>query len=62
MTLAAMAADRDSVGRPLLGVWRAEIAQVVATLGLPTVDDPGNYDLAHTRNLLRHRLRSVWRQ
>ena len=24
--------------------------------GLPPVDDPANYDLAHTRNLLRHKL------
>ncbi len=54
--LAAMAADRQSVGRPLLGVWRADVARVAATLELPAVDDPANYDPAHTRNLLRHKL------
>lgn len=54
--LAAMAAQRRWVERPLLGLWRDEIAEVVAALGLPTVDDPGNHDLAHTRNVLRRKL------
>jgi tRNA(Ile)-lysidine synthase len=54
--LAAMAADRHTVLRPLLGLWRAEVVEVAVALGLPTVDDPSNYDLAHTRNLLRRKL------
>jgi tRNA(Ile)-lysidine synthase len=54
--LAAMASERQSVRRPLLGVWRADVARVAATLELPTIDDPANYDVAHTRNLLRHKL------
>jgi len=54
--LASMAADREAVARPLLGLWRDDIAQVAAALELPTVDDPANHDLAHTRNLLRGKL------
>ncbi len=54
--LAAMAAGRPPVRRPLLGLWREEIVPVAAALGLPTVDDPGNHDLTHTRNLLRRKL------
>jgi tRNA(Ile)-lysidine synthase len=54
--LAAMAARRRWVERPLLGLWRDEISEVAAALGLPTIDDPANHDLAHTRNVLRDKL------
>ena len=36
--------DAIAVVRPLLGWRRAELAEVVATAGLPVVDDPSNVD------------------
>ena len=60
--LGAMAADSErAVGRrklrlvrPLLGVWRAEIDDYLATTRLRWRDDPTNADPAHaTRNRLR---------
>jgi tRNA(Ile)-lysidine synthase len=50
--LAAM----DPTTHPLLGLRRAETEALCAQLGIVTVNDPSNDDLAFRRNDVRHRL------
>jgi tRNA(Ile)-lysidine synthase len=52
--LAGMAPVRGRVVRPLLGVRRAETAELCARLGLSVVCDPMNEDRAFGRVALRH--------
>lgn len=54
--LAAMAAPRSDVVRPLLGFRRAELRRHAETLGLPFVDDPANEDPGYLRNRIRGEL------
>jgi len=54
--LSAMAADRQSVVRPLLDIRRDDVGGVARALQLATIADPANDDRTHTRNLLRHEL------
>lgn len=54
--LAAMAAERPALWRPLLGFDRATIAAICTDLGFAAVSDPANEDLTHTRNRLRHQV------
>jgi tRNA(Ile)-lysidine synthase len=51
--LAGMPPRRGSVVRPLLGVARAELAELCARLGLDPLEDPMNADCAHRRVWLR---------
>ncbi len=44
------------VVRPLLGVTRRDLANVVTAAGLDPVDDPSNRNLRLARNRVRHRL------
>jgi len=54
--LAAMARDREDVWRPLLRVSRADVGAVALRLALPAAEDPANFDMRSSRNVLRHRL------
>jgi tRNA(Ile)-lysidine synthase len=54
--IAGMAARRDRIARPLLGLRRAETRALCATLGLAVVEDPMNGDVAFTRVALRHQV------
>lgn len=51
--LGAMAAQRDAIVRPLLGLRRADTVEICARLGLEPVDDPMNHDRAFRRVWLR---------
>jgi tRNA(Ile)-lysidine synthase len=44
------------VARPLVHLSRAALAEVAAARGLAWVDDPGNWNLRHHRNRLRHEI------
>ncbi|MEM7479968.1 MAG: tRNA lysidine(34) synthetase TilS [Acidobacteriota bacterium] len=55
------AADLTLV-RPLLGVRRAVLAEIVREAELKPVEDPSNLDLSLARNLVRHRLLPVLEQ
>lgn len=52
--LAAMAAARNRVWRPLLGWRREDVRSAAVQLDLPFVDDPTNSDTSFQRNRLRH--------
>jgi tRNA(Ile)-lysidine synthase len=52
--LSGMAARRGAVARPLLGVRRAELAELVRERGFEALRDPTNDDLAYKRNWVRH--------
>jgi tRNA(Ile)-lysidine synthase len=54
--LTAMAERGGSLARPLLRVWRADVAAYCAALELVTVDDPSNADPRHLRSRVRHEL------
>lgn len=54
--IAGMAARRDRIARPLLGLRRAETHALCATLGLAVVEDPMNADVAFTRVALRRQV------
>ena len=54
--IAGMAARRDRIARPLLGLRRAETRALCATLGLDVVEDPMNLDVAFTRVALRRQV------
>ncbi len=45
---------RGRVIRPLLDATRSETVEYCAAHGLPTVSDPSNHDLQHSRSRLRH--------
>ena len=51
--LAAFAAARDDIWRPLIRLSRAQVRDRAETLQLPFTDDPSNDDPAFTRNRLR---------
>lgn len=64
MEMASRAPDllRDSelvLGRPLLGVSRAELESFVAAAGISHIDDESNADLRYARNALRHEVMPV---
>ncbi len=42
--------------RPLLGVWRQDLASYLEQRNLPHRDDPSNADPTHLRNRVRHQL------
>ncbi len=44
------------LARPLLAIDRATLVDYAAQVGLVGVEDPANTDLAHDRNVLRHRI------
>ncbi|MGH7722864.1 MAG: tRNA lysidine(34) synthetase TilS [Candidatus Dormibacteria bacterium] len=54
--LAAMAERSGPLARPLLRVWRADVAAYCSALGLTTVDDPSNADPRFLRSRVRHEL------
>lgn len=54
--IGGMAARRDRIARPLLGLRRTETRALCATLGLAVVEDPMNADVAFTRVALRHQV------
>lgn len=54
--LAGMAASRDHIIRPLLGVSRQEIEQYLAEKNLDHVTDATNFSEIYTRNKIRHRI------
>lgn len=55
--LAGMAPRRpDGVIRPLLSVWRSEVAAYLAAQNLKAVDDPTNADLRLLRNRIRRQV------
>jgi tRNA(Ile)-lysidine synthase len=54
--LAAIAARRGPLVRPLLGFARAEIDAHIAEAGLEPWNDPANRDPIHLRSWIRHRL------
>ncbi len=51
-----LAAMRRGAEHPLLDLRRVELRRLCALLGLATIDDPSNRDLALRRNAIRHRL------
>ena len=53
---AGIAAMRSGPEHPLLSLRRSETHALCARLGLDTIDDPSNRDLALRRNDIRHRL------
>ncbi|MDQ6847936.1 MAG: tRNA lysidine(34) synthetase TilS [Candidatus Dormibacteraeota bacterium] len=55
-SLAAMAERNGRLARPLLRVWRTDVAAYCAALALPTVDDPSNDDRRFLRARVRHEL------
>jgi tRNA(Ile)-lysidine synthase len=52
--LAAMAERSGPLARPLLRVWRSDVAAYCDALGLATLDDPSNADPRHLRSRVRH--------
>jgi tRNA(Ile)-lysidine synthase len=54
--LAAMAERSGALARPLLRVWRDDVAAYCAALGLATVEDPSNSDPRFLRSRVRHEL------
>jgi tRNA(Ile)-lysidine synthase len=52
--LAAMAERSGSLARPLLRVWRTDVAAYCDALDLTTLDDPSNADPRHLRSRVRH--------
>ncbi|MGH9075965.1 MAG: tRNA lysidine(34) synthetase TilS [Acidimicrobiales bacterium] len=54
--LAAMAGVQRRVRRPILGLRRADTAELCASAGWSPVRDPANDDLRFRRNQIRHRL------
>jgi tRNA(Ile)-lysidine synthase len=54
--LAAMAERSGGLARPLLRVWRGDVATYCAVLGLATVEDPSNSDPRFLRSRVRHEL------
>jgi tRNA(Ile)-lysidine synthase len=54
--LAGMAAVREHVVRPLLGLRRHELAALCAELGLETLDDPMNHEERFRRVAVRRRV------
>jgi tRNA(Ile)-lysidine synthase len=54
--LAAMAAVRDDIRRPLLGQSRSALRDMAGALDLPFTDDPANEELRHLRNRVRAEL------
>jgi tRNA(Ile)-lysidine synthetase-like protein len=54
--LAGMAARRGIFLRPLLDVPRFALRRYLEESGTAAVEDPGNLDLARTRNRIRHRV------
>jgi tRNA(Ile)-lysidine synthase len=54
--LAAMAERNGLVARPLLHLWRQDVAAYCAALGLTTVEDPSNVDPRFLRSRVRHEL------
>jgi tRNA(Ile)-lysidine synthase len=61
--LSAMASSRDfgpaKLWRPLLGIARASLLSHARSHGLGWIEDPGNAELRHDRNFLRHRVRPL---
>jgi tRNA(Ile)-lysidine synthase len=54
--LAAMAPVRGAIIRPLLGLRRPALVEVLREAGLEWVEDPTNRDLRFQRNRIRHQL------
>jgi tRNA(Ile)-lysidine synthase len=54
--LAAMAERSGPLARPLLRVWRDDVAAYCAALGLATIEDPSNSDPRFLRSRVRHEL------
>ncbi len=54
--LAAMAQERGSIVRPLLGTPRSELLAYLASTQLPSADDPANRDPQLLRSRIRHLL------
>jgi len=54
--LAAMAGRNGLVARPLLRVWRDDVAAYCAALDLTILDDPSNSDPRFLRSRVRHEL------
>lgn len=54
--LASMTMKRGHLVRPLLNLRRNEIRNYLDKNGLPYIDDPSNFDLRFTRNILRHKV------
>jgi tRNA(Ile)-lysidine synthase len=52
--LSGIPARRGRWFRPLLRLTREEVRAAADVLHLPYADDPGNADLSHRRNVLRH--------
>ena len=52
--LVGIAARRDAIVRPLLGVTRRDTADYCAARGIAWVHDPSNDDLRFARNVIRH--------
>lgn len=52
--LGGMAAREGRLARPLLRVWRDEVAAYCAALGLDCLDDPSNRDRRFLRTRVRH--------
>ncbi len=55
-SLAGMPARRGRLGRPLLGVWRADTEAYCEAIGITPLDDPANTDPRHLRTRIRHEL------
>ena len=54
--LAGIAERRGIFLRPLLDVPRSKLRHYLEESGTPAVEDPGNLDLARSRNRIRHRV------
>lgn len=54
--LAAMAERSGRLARPLLRVWRDDVAAYCTALALVTIDDPSNADRRFLRSRVRHEL------
>ncbi|MEO8897582.1 MAG: tRNA lysidine(34) synthetase TilS [Candidatus Dormibacter sp.] len=54
--LAAMGERQGRLARPLLRVWRADVAAYCAALHLEVIDDPSNADPRFLRTRVRHDL------
>ena len=60
--LAGIPKKRDSIIRPLLGFYRREIEEYLASLAASCVTDSTNTDTEYTRNFLRHVILPVMRK
>lgn len=60
--LAGIPKKRDSIIRPLLGFYRREIEEYLASLAASCVTDSTNTDTEYTRNFLRHVILPVMRR